>query len=166
MVCKRSGIPNPGFLLTSHRLHCSSSPATESLFTFKTNVTKNFFSSHLWILLHNSHFHSQTEKFCTFQSVVLDIILHSTHSLFSDWPKAYNEFSKSAPGTSSSRRLYNNHVKVLGNHVMYDCRAWFSNGSHVKFVHSVLLAVSHKNMTSTFALVTEQDIEKVVEFHF
>ena len=43
MVCKRSGIPNPGFLLTSHRLHCSSCPATESLFTFKTNVTKTFF---------------------------------------------------------------------------------------------------------------------------
>ena len=124
MVCKRSGIPNPGFLLTSHRLHCSSSPATESLFTFKTNVAKNFFSSHLWILLHNPHFHSQTEKFCTFQSVVLDI-LHSTHSLFSDWPKAYNEFSKSAPGKSSSCRLYNNHVKILGNHIMYDRCAWF-----------------------------------------
>ena len=42
----------------------------------------------------------------------------------------------------------------------------FLKGSHVKFVHFVLLAVSHKNMTSTFALVTEQDIEKVVEFHF
>ena len=28
-------------------------------------------------------------------------------SLFSDWPKAYSEFSKSAPGTSSSCRLYN-----------------------------------------------------------
>ena len=28
-------------------------------------------------------------------------------SLFSDWPKAYSELSKSAPGTSSSCRLYN-----------------------------------------------------------
>ena len=30
----------------------------------------------------------------------------------------------------------------------------------------VLLAVSHKNTTSTFSLMTEQDIEKIVEFHF
>ena len=28
-------------------------------------------------------------------------------SFFSDWPKAYSEFSKSAPETSSSCRLYN-----------------------------------------------------------
>ena len=28
-----------------------------------------------------------------------------------NWPKVYSEFSKSAPGTSSSGRLYNNHVK-------------------------------------------------------
>ena len=40
----------------------------------------------------------------------------------SDWPKAYGEFSKSAPGTSSSCWLYN---KVTGNHVMYDRGAWF-----------------------------------------
>ena len=26
---------------------------------------------------------------------------------------------------SSSCRLYNNHVKVTGNHVVYDCGAWF-----------------------------------------
>ena len=37
------------------------------------------------------------------------IIIHWTHYLFSDWPKAYSEFSKSAPVTSSSCRLYNNH---------------------------------------------------------
>ena len=30
---------------------------------------------------------------------------------FSDWPKVHSEFSKSAPVTSSSCRLYNNHVK-------------------------------------------------------
>ena len=40
----------------------------------------------------------------------------------SDWPKAYGEFSKSAPGTSSSCWLYN---KVTDNHVMYDRGAWF-----------------------------------------
>ena len=39
------------------------------------------------------------------------IFKHSTHYLFSDWPKEYSEFSKSTPGTSSSCRLYNNHVK-------------------------------------------------------
>ena len=35
----------------------------------------------------------------------------NTLYLFSDWPKAYSEFSKSVPLTSSSCRLYNNHVK-------------------------------------------------------
>ena len=44
------------------------------------------------------------------------IIIHWTHYLFSDWPKAYSEFSKSAPGTSSSCRLYNNHVKDTQGH--------------------------------------------------
>ena len=44
--------------------------------------------------------------------VPLYIIIHSTHCLFSDWPKAYVELPKSVPGTSSSRKLYNNHVKV------------------------------------------------------
>ena len=39
------------------------------------------------------------------------IIVHSTHYLSSDQLKAYNESSKSAPGTSYSFRLYNNHVK-------------------------------------------------------
>ena len=53
-------------------------------------------------------------------------IIHSTHYLFSDWPKAYSEFSKSAPGTSSGCKLYNNHVKnTQGNHVMCDRGAWF-----------------------------------------
>ena len=53
-------------------------------------------------------------------------IIHSTHYLFSDWPKEYSEFSKSAPGTSSGCKLYNNHVKnTQGNHVMCDRGAWF-----------------------------------------
>ena len=43
-------------------------------------------------------------------------IIHSTHYLFSDWPKAYSEFSKSAPGASSSCRLYNNYVKETQGH--------------------------------------------------
>ena len=40
-----------------------------------------------------------------------------------------------------------------------------SKGNHVKFARFVLLAVSEegKNMTSRFASLTEQDIEKLVE---
>ena len=48
--------------------------------------------------------------------VIKSITIHSTHYLFSDWPKAYSEFSKSALGTSSSCRLYNNHVKDTKGH--------------------------------------------------
>ena len=47
---------------------------------------------------------------------LLTSIIHSTHYLFSDSPKAYSEFSKSAPGTSSGRRLDNNHVKDTPGH--------------------------------------------------
>ena len=41
---------------------------------------------------------------------------YTTHYLFSDWPKAYSEFLKSASGTSSSSILYNNHVKDTQGH--------------------------------------------------
>ena len=61
----------------------------------------------------------KTLGFCGSVRIIV-IIIHSTHYLSSDWPKAYSEFSKSAPGTSSSCRSYNNDVKVTGNHVMYD----------------------------------------------
>ena len=64
------------------------------------------------------------------KAVVNDTHNNSYHtftcSLSSDWPKAYSEFSKSAPGTSSSGRLCNNHVNDTqgnGSHVMYDCGA-------------------------------------------
>ena len=50
------------------------------------------------------------------EDTIKEIIIHLTHYLFSDWPKAYSEFSKSAPGTSSSCRLYNNHVKDTQGH--------------------------------------------------
>ena len=50
--------------------------------------------------------------------------------------------------------LYNNHVKVPGYHVIYDPRMISKGvkGSHVKFAHFVLLAVSgrSKNMASIF----------------
>ena len=42
---------------------------------------------------------------------ITPIIIHATHYLFSDWPKANSGFAKSAPGTSSSCRLYHNDVK-------------------------------------------------------
>ena len=35
------------------------------------------------------------------------MLISERYCNFSDWPKAYSEFSKSAPGTSSSCRLYN-----------------------------------------------------------
>ena len=44
------------------------------------------------------------------------ITVHSTHYPFSDWLKTYSKCSKSAPGTSSSCRLYNNHVKGTQGH--------------------------------------------------
>ena len=47
---------------------------------------------------------------------IIPIIIHSTHYLFSDWPKVYSEFSKSAPGTSSGCRLYNKHFKDTQGH--------------------------------------------------
>ena len=37
--------------------------------------------------------------------------INSTHYLFSDWPKAYGEFSKSAHKTSSNCGLKNDRVK-------------------------------------------------------
>jgi len=51
-----------------------------------------------------------------------EIIIHSTHYLFSDWPKTYNEFSRSVPKMLSSCRLYNNHVKdAQGSRVIMSC---------------------------------------------
>ena len=44
---------------------------------------------------------SKKEKKRSISNTRGEIIIHSTHYLFSDWPKAYSEFSKSAPGTSS-----------------------------------------------------------------
>ena len=60
---------------------------------------------------------------------LINIIVHSTHYIFPDWPKAYSEFSKSARGTFSSCRLYNNQVKDTQGHGyschVYDRGAWF-----------------------------------------
>lgn len=85
-VCKRSGISNPDFLLTSCRLHCSSCLAIESLLAFKSNAMKNFFSPYLGQHLHNSHFYSQ-RNFAPSKVLFLAIIIYSPHYLFSDWPK-------------------------------------------------------------------------------
>ena len=51
----------------------------------------------------------------------ISFIIYSTHYHFSDWPKAYSEFSKSAPGTSSSCSM----IIWYDNHIMYDRGAWF-----------------------------------------
>ena len=69
----------------------------------------------------------------------IQIIIISTHYLFSDWPKV----TKSALGTSSSHRLHNNHVKDTHGHG-WSCYVWprcmISKGNHVKFAPFALLA--------------------------
>ena len=66
---------------------------------------------------------------CNSDCRLINIIVHSTHYFFSDWPKAYSEFSKSVHGTFSSCRLYNNQVKDTQGHGyschVYDRGAWF-----------------------------------------
>ena len=51
----------------------------------------------------------------------------------------------------------------MGNHVMYDCGAWFLY--HVKFAPFVFACRQwrSKNMTSRFASLTKQVNEKIVE---
>ena len=91
------------------------------------------------------------------------------HYLSSDWLISCSEFQKSPPGTSSSCRLYNNHVKDTQGRQGLSChvrpRCMISKGNHVEFARFVLLDVTgrSKNMTSTFASLTEQGIEKIVE---
>ena len=46
-------------------------------------------------------------------SPIWSVIVHLTHYLICDWPKACSEISKAALGTSSK-------LDVTGNHVMYD----------------------------------------------
>ena len=55
------------------------------------------------------------------KKLFISFIIYSTHYHFSDWPKAYSEFSKSAPGTSSSCSM----IIWYDNHIMYDRGAWF-----------------------------------------
>ena len=46
---------------------------------------------------------------------ITEIIIRSTLYLFSDWPKAYCDFSKLAP-VNHNCRLYNYHVKDTQGH--------------------------------------------------
>ena len=55
-------------------------------------------------------------------SMTRDIIIHWTHYLFSDWPRAYSEFWKSVLMTSSSCTI-NNHIKDTQGHGQY-CHVW------------------------------------------
>ena len=55
--------------------------------------------------------------------LIIPIIIHSTHYLFSDWPKVYSEFSKSVLGrhlAADYTIIMSRTLKVTGNHVMYD----------------------------------------------
>ena len=57
-----------------------------------------------------------------FFSISINIIFkHSTHYLFSNWRKAHNEFSKSAPVRSSSSRLFKNWFKLSKRISSYGC---------------------------------------------
>ena len=53
------------------------------------------------------------------------VIIHSAHYLFSDWPKSYGAFPKSAPETSSTivaadyTIIMSRTLKVMGNHVTH-----------------------------------------------
>ena len=56
------------------------------------------------------------------------IVIHWTLYLFSDWPRAYSEFSKSASVShlaADYTTIMSRTLKVTGNHVMYDRGAWF-----------------------------------------
>ena len=65
-------------------------------------------------LIMNSFIHPWQERLSCFDCK------HWNPYVFSDWPKAYSEFSKSAPVTSSTCRcrlaVYNNHVKDTQGH--------------------------------------------------
>ena len=70
--------------------------------------------------------------------------------LFSDWPKAYSEFSKSVPVTSSSCRLYNNHVKGTQGHgylchVEPQCMICSGKRTELSPIRSVIIQVITKS---------------------
>ena len=67
--------------------------------------------------------------------------MHWTHYLFSDWPEAFSEISKSVPMTSSSYRLYNKHVK--------DTQGW---SCQVRALYVTCRQLRSKNMTCIFFL--------------
>ena len=83
----------------------------------------------------------------SWRPTITSVIKHSTHYLFSDWPKAYSEFSKSVPGTSSSCSY---HVKDTQGH-WESCRVR---------PRCMISRRRSKHITSRFASLTEQDIEK------
>ena len=76
-------------------------------------------------------------------------IIPWTLQIFYDWPKAYSEFSKSAPITSL--QIINYHVKNTQGHWL-SCHVWpkcmICEGKNVKFAGFVLLPVSEEAKTS------------------
>ena len=94
-------------------------------------------------LLHKwwSHKHlCKTHETSHIVSVHFVPVIHWSDYLFSDWPKAYSEFSKSVPVTSSSCRLCNNHVQGTQGH-RWSCHVrlqWMiSKGNLPYFFHSM-----------------------------
>ena len=73
---------------------------------------------------------------------------------------------KSVSVTQSSCRLYNNHVKgtmVTGNHVVYDCGAWFLTVI-MSSPHFMLLAISEE--AKTWILFLPSKCNKRIRFGF
>ena len=61
-----------------------------------------------------------TYQLALYFSPLMQFIIHSTHYLFSDWPKAYSEFSK-----VRNKIIIWTTLKVTGNNVMFDRSSWF-----------------------------------------
>ena len=81
------------------------------------------------LLLPNSQWFPQRNSFQTYRTFSIPyIIIHWTHYLFSDWPKAYSEFRNQCLGrhlAADYTIIMSRTLKVTGNHVMYDRGAWF-----------------------------------------
>ena len=94
--------------------------------------------------------------------ILLLLWLYIEVTLFSDWPKANSELSKAAPVTPSSYRLCNNYVKDTRGHGE-SCHVWPRNSNYSRVMMSSSRALCQwrsKNISSSFASLTVQDIEK------
>ena len=92
-------------------------------------------------------------------SPLMQFIIHSTHYLFSDWPKAYSEFSK-----IRNKIIMWTKLKVTGNNVMFDRSSWFLRVLSVAcwFVHFYTL----RNKLSIQLFFVQCIIKQILESVF